>query len=320
MTSRIEFIQQLYQYCEGYIEARCLPSRQQHFYQWSHDLNHLDRDLSRAGENAYFGVATRDGKGGGKENIVNIPALWCDIDFKDTPKDEAVNLIREFPFKPSIGVMSGGGYHLYWILDEPAEKDDIDKVEEVNRRIAKALKGDMAACDAARVMRVPDSLNHKYDPPRECKVLKSNNFECNLEDFEILPQAPLPAMTTYNRRTDKEQLKRAFSCRFMRHCYRDRISLPEPEWYAMVSNLARLSPGGISLVHLLSKQHPSYRPNQTNAKILHALDAAGPHSCQRIRSIGFDGCGDCGGRTPIGYILRHNNVYTRRDRTCAQRG
>jgi hypothetical protein len=106
-------------------------------------------------QNCYFGVATRDGEGGKKENIVQNPALWCDVDFKDTPADRLKETAKNFPFKPTVIIHTGGGYHLYWVLREPVGPESIDILENVNRRIAVALGGDLNACDASRILRIP---------------------------------------------------------------------------------------------------------------------------------------------------------------------
>jgi hypothetical protein len=37
---------------------------------------------------------------------------------------------------------------------------------------------------------VPDTLNHKYDPPRQCEVTICDDFNYDLSDFlEILPES-----------------------------------------------------------------------------------------------------------------------------------
>ena len=141
-------------------------------------------------ENIYFGVGTRDGKGGEKTNVVNIPAVWCDVDFKDTPREIIAEKLKEFPFKPSIIVRSGGGIHIYWLLKEPASNGDMSVVEDINHRIADQLGGDHNSCDGARVLRVPDTFNYKYDPPIRCEVATYDQFYYDLSDFlEILPES-----------------------------------------------------------------------------------------------------------------------------------
>jgi hypothetical protein len=180
------FFQNIFQLCEGRIEVRALPSAQCAFFNIGDHGAVEEFCNEHQGENLFFGVATRDGNGGTKENIIHIPALWCDIDFKNTSREIAREKLSSFPFRPSIVVKSGGGVHCYWVLKEPAEKSDTSAIEDVNKRIAVALGGDLAATDAARIMRVPGTINHKYPAP--CEVAQINDFEYTLEDFlEILP-------------------------------------------------------------------------------------------------------------------------------------
>jgi len=122
----------------------------------------------------YFGVNLRDGHGGKKGNLTALVAVWCDLDFKTTPKEAALKALREFPFKATIIVSSGGGGHVYWCLKEPlAPAEDptaIQRVENVNRRVAAYLGGDPASVDATRILRMPDSENFTYHPPRPVNI------------------------------------------------------------------------------------------------------------------------------------------------------
>jgi hypothetical protein len=90
-------------------------------------------------------------------------------------------------------------------------------------------------------------------------------------------------------------------CAFLRHCRDDAATLPEPEWYSMVSNVARCRHGA-EAVHRLSAPYPGYSPQETEEKIAHALADAGPHTCVFIQALGFQGCppGGCGVKAPIG--------------------
>jgi putative DNA primase/helicase len=190
-----DFIKSLYRYVDnGSLELRTFTPDNKTGPRIFLNFNSLDTlhhfCKHNSSLNVYFGVATRDGRAGKKENIVQIPSVWCDIDFKDIAEDEAHIKLSEFPFKPSIVIHSGGGIHCYWVLSEPAGMRDIPLLESYNKRIAQALGGDSKACDAARILRMPKTWNVKpeYDSPRPVEIMESNDFEYCLDDFQILPE------------------------------------------------------------------------------------------------------------------------------------
>ena len=78
-----------------------------------------------------------------------------------------------------------------------------------------------------------------------------------------------------------------YSCDFIKHCIADAASLPEHDWYAMISNLAAFE-GGTEKIHEISKPYPGYDANETQKKINHFLDSnTGPMTCQTIADKGF---------------------------------
>lgn len=94
------------------------------------------------------------------------------------------------------------------------------------------------------------------------------------------------------------------NCAFCQHCRDDAQALSEPEWYAMISNLARAE-NGDDLIHELSQPHRGYNQGETQRKIDHALEDGEPHTCQYIQdNLGFTGCpsGGCGVKAPVGFV------------------
>jgi hypothetical protein len=143
-------------------------------------------------ENAYFGVAPRIDGDGSKDGIIQIPALWDDLDLyklSDQQKEESRQRYKEFPLKATFIIYSGGGRYLLWILREPASKEDIPKVENLLKRLASYFHGDMIATDASRILRIPGSVNHKYQHTPKVTVKDFDpEKQYGLDDFEILPQ------------------------------------------------------------------------------------------------------------------------------------
>lgn len=81
---------------------------------------------------------------------------------------------------------------------EAATGEDITLVEDILKRLALGFHGDMASAEAARILRIPGSRNHKYNPPRKVKLVRFQpELEYNLSELdEILP--PLKETATGN--------------------------------------------------------------------------------------------------------------------------
>ena len=190
MKTRNEFFDRMYACCAGCIELRVIKNRQveQHFFELVDNESISACCENYKDANIYFGVGTRDASGQGKkENVVNTPALWVDVDFKDIAAAEVKKRLDIFPFKPSAAVLTGHGVHFYWILREPAERGDFERIEDLLRRIAQHVNGDRSACEVARVLRVPGSVNVKSDPV-SVKLHYLHDFSYNLDDFDVLPE------------------------------------------------------------------------------------------------------------------------------------
>ncbi|MGI8731081.1 MAG: CHC2 zinc finger domain-containing protein, partial [Solirubrobacteraceae bacterium] len=107
----------------------------------------------------YAGAAPRVRRQGSADAIERSWALWVDIDQPD-----AMSRLEAFEQAPSIVLMTGTPGHALalWPLRTALAPTHLVRA---NRRLAHALGGDMAATDAARIIRVPQTANFKHDPP-----------------------------------------------------------------------------------------------------------------------------------------------------------
>ncbi len=115
----------------------------------------------------YAGVAVRRGEDGTKQGVCRILALWADLDVKDghTRETRWVQL-GGLPCPPSMVVWSGGGFHAYWPLEEPARSpEEMERAELAMRLLAAGLGSDPVH-DRSRILRVPGTFNHKTGEPR----------------------------------------------------------------------------------------------------------------------------------------------------------
>lgn len=169
------FIEVLYQNCEGLIELRAIAAGKlprQEFFTLDDESGIARFIKAHRGDNVFFGVATRnDASSGDLANCRSLTALFADLDFKQIPETEARQRLAGFP--QSAIIHSGGGLHVYWLLHEPLNlrnPTDCATARSLLRRLATFLGADMVAAEPARVLRVPDTLNHKYTPPRKVTV------------------------------------------------------------------------------------------------------------------------------------------------------
>jgi hypothetical protein len=134
-------------------------------------------------------------------NATWLKALWFDIDIKPddqtgkhyTSLKQALDALRAFRHKvglpgPSALVDSGGGLHVYWISDQPLDPAAWLPYADGLKALAltEGLLCDTGlTTDNVRLLRVPGTLNHKYDPPRRVALLggvlgRDYNFEKEL--------------------------------------------------------------------------------------------------------------------------------------------
>ncbi len=199
MSAPAPFLRALFDGGDGMIELRALPSTSREFVHPAAPAaavarfvqDHHDQDL-------YYGVALRRRPQAGQPprgaliDCVALPVLFTDLDFKVTAPDHAREALRRFPLKPSAVVRSGGGVHLYWLLREPMELPaDATTARGLLRRIARQLGGDLSAAEPARILRIPGTLNHKYQPPRPVVLAQLDSARrFNPSDFDFLPAEP----------------------------------------------------------------------------------------------------------------------------------
>jgi hypothetical protein len=139
-------------------------------------------DTNHMGWGAYFAVGLRKPglsrwKRGGVAEVVALPAFYTDI---DDPTDATLMKLRGARLPPSMIVHSGGGYHAYWLLDEPTS--DLHMARQVLQGLARTFGGD--GLSPAQSLRLPGTVNHK--PERGgavCHLVETSDRHYRLSDF-----------------------------------------------------------------------------------------------------------------------------------------
>lgn len=148
------------------------------------DIGKILSEVSKRPTNVFFACgeySTSDARKG--DNVSQLFVFFVDLDVGEAKAEKGVGYSTLDDARaaldtfctnaclpsPTAIVASGGGIHAYWILDQAVDRDVWKKYGQKFKAISKAL-GFMAdptrTADAASVLRLPATLNHKYAPPR----------------------------------------------------------------------------------------------------------------------------------------------------------
>jgi len=175
---RREFLNALYKGSPDkfYLELRCIhPTTGEARSLWGRMGNNRELSsalkqaaaLNREGFGVYFAPCLRKAKQGKADAAALVPALWIDVDCDGDAhlRDEELQKLRDFDPAPSFILDSGGGWHGYWLLDQPfqlQQDTDRQKIAGILRGLFSALGGDPEYVKTvAGIMRLPDSVNTK---------------------------------------------------------------------------------------------------------------------------------------------------------------
>lgn len=223
---------------------------------------------------------------GGHEDadITRINAQFMECD--DLPIEEQLARINAFPIEPSLIVRTRKSLHTYWLMKDAK----VENFRRVQKRLAAQFNGDPACINESRVFRLPGFYHCKEAPVMvECVKFNPELRYTQAELESALPELPdepaVKAPTPKGTRKGLTLVGRR--CLFMRHCKDNAKTLPEHDWYAMITNLAVFE-GGDRAIHALSKAYPKYKHKETEDKIVHFLESGTkPITCRTIAEKGF---------------------------------
>jgi len=259
--------------------------------------------------------------GNSDADITRINAQFVEND--DLPLKEQLAVIKAFPLEPSLIVRTQKSLHTYWLIKD----GDVKKFRRIQRGLIAHFNADPKCENESRVFRLPGFHHYKHDPVM-VEVIKFNpELRYTQKQLEVvLPEVPEdnPSTPTKPASTDRgNQLgikTVGLRCHFIKYCNKNAKTLPEPLWYAMITNLAVFKNGNAA-IHKLSKPYPKYSHEQTDKKILHFYKSkTKPMKCAKIAESGYE-CpnfkkGACKCKSPAGlsyYPLDMNTLRKRLD-------
>ena len=285
------------------------------------------QELDEAGFDAYFALATFEEAGSRKvANVKELRAFFLDLDCgpsKDYEnQNEAMLALREFCKKLDLPkpllINSGRGMHVYWFLSEPISMEEWLPVAETLKRLCadhNLLADPAVTSDAARVLRVPHTHNHKTDPPVSVSffgtdVPKPVDIDVFKEYLgaELIPvptrhipsgsNAVMDALLGNKKNTFKDivlKTRAGNGCEQLKNILVNQQDISEPLWRAGLS-IAKFCEDGQKAAHLMSKNHPEYNIADTTKK----MDLIkGPYLCDTFDEFNPGVCNECPNRGKI---------------------
>ena len=180
----------------GEIEIRTFkPYPSQYFFSSASNAANLAVELAYQKMDVYVGVNPRIGKQGTKDHVLFLSSFHAEIDYgsvghKKKPEhetyEEALKTINNFHLEPSMVIHSGGGFHCYWILENPLCVADYgtDTLENINKALSKSLHGDSGTHDLSRVLRIAGTINFKNpQSPRSVEIVYMSGLTYAFADF-----------------------------------------------------------------------------------------------------------------------------------------
>lgn len=303
----------------------------QKFFTTREDVEAYGLAASAQGRNAYYAMASfKDDQSRTQDNVDLLKAFWLDVDCKDKDpaKDyankqdglEAIQTFcKAFSFPRPTIVDSGNGWHVYWILSEAVSRDDWQYVANALKStcLMSGLRIDPACtADSARILRIPDTLNFRSDPPAiVALVLESPDVE-----FDAFADLVTDAMNSLGKPqkvvevkgspTQKEMsavtkalihnttssfkkiLIRSINgtgCQQILDGVNDQANTEEPMWRGLLS-VAQCCTDRDIAIHAISKEHPDYDPQTTEEK---AEQTKGPYTCATFDGLRSGICSGC---------------------------
>lgn len=269
------------------------------------------------------------------EESVAVKSFFIDLDIgevyveknKGYPDREAgfaalEKFLEDTGLPPPFKVNSGRGIHAYWIFEEEVPYAEWKPYAELFKALClKHMFVDPAVTgDAARLMRYPDSLNYRNDPPDPTGFYDDEIVMYSFQEFQEFLGAPavkpLDVLGSVKKGLDDEMKEMlgldnfgtsfftiaeksltGGGCKQIYDVLSNQATAPYDLWVAGLTIASRCDDGK-EAIHAMSEEHPDYDHNKTEEKAYND-GLKGPRTCDWFATNFSDGCKECPHRGKI---------------------
>lgn len=293
----------------------------QKFFENLEDAVSVASNLMTEGYDAYYALATfENGKSRKNDNVKQLRSLFIDIDCgEEKPyanQVDAYAALKEFckntgmP-KPTL-INSGGGLHAYWAFTEPMSREEWLPLAEKLKHLCDAhyfYIDPVVTADSVRILRMPGTLNYKFDPPRPVSIFKDPARSYTYEELKAVIGEPIFSKKSYIPRGELDEVTKAIlgnytnsfkkimlatmkgeGCAQLKHVFENQATMPEPMWRAGLS-IAKYCVDAEIAIEKISNGHPGYNPEETDKKVRNIK--GGPYTCAKFDEYNPGGCAGC---------------------------
>lgn len=294
-------------------------SVKQQFFASMEEVEECTATLLSQQYDVYFACATYEANTSRTQsNAKFVKALWLDIDCgegKDYPSQaEGMQALKTFCKQvklpqPTI-VSSGRGWHVYWRFAKTVTTAEWKPLAERLKYLCEEYEfnADPArTADVASILRVPETLNFKDDPPKGVQILHTAP-ETDYEELKNilgvliappemqLPKAQLNELTKALANNEEKWFRiimaktiKGTGCAQLAKIATEQDTVDYNLWRAGLS-VAWACEDREEAVHKISMGHPDYSPSETVRK---AMDTGGPQKCTTFEKYNQGGCDEC---------------------------
>jgi hypothetical protein len=285
--------------------------------------------------NVYVTPATFEGYSRKADSCVFVKSFFIDIDThgKDSYETkeatlEALNKLLEITGLPEpTCVDSGGGIHAYWIMDRDIPYEEWKPLAEKFKSLClKHINIDKSVTsDGARLLRCPDTLNYRYDPPALAKVIS----EVNVYDFDEFKEfmdsleedSPVDPFANVRKGLDEDTLamkkidnyewvferiaERSLGgdgCGQIKYLLENQQIAPRDQWAGGLT-IAVHCVDGNTAIHDMSNKYENYNYDETEKT---ARSFGGPRKCDWFAKEFPEQCKGCKHRGHINTPMKRN--------------